>query len=93
MKRVLLLVCLIVSLAELDLERARVFLFSSLASLLLVVWSEWMGRREVQNAAPVGALTPGEGISSVACVLYSQDPQQHAGHIEGVEPNAVAKER
>lgn len=36
MRRVLLLVCLIVSLVELDWERQRIYLLSSAASLLLV---------------------------------------------------------
>ena len=46
LKRVLLLVCLIVSLVELDWERDRIYLLSSIASLLLVFYSELMRRRQ-----------------------------------------------
>lgn len=49
MKRVLLLVCLIVSLVELDWERDRVYLLSSIASLSLVLCAERMRRQKVQR--------------------------------------------
>ncbi len=42
MKRVLLLVCLIVSVVELDWERERIYLLSAVASLLLVLYGEVM---------------------------------------------------
>jgi hypothetical protein len=47
MKRVLLLVWLIVSLVELDWERYRIYLLSSIASLLFVLGSELKRRRRV----------------------------------------------
>lgn len=47
--RVMMLVCLIVSVVELDWERDRIYLLSSLASLVLVVWSERL-RRQKQKA-------------------------------------------
>lgn len=47
MKRVLLLVCLIVSLVQLDWERGRVYLLSSISFLLLIGWSELVRRRKV----------------------------------------------
>lgn len=49
MRRVLLFVCLIVSMVELDWERDRVYFLSSLASLLLVVWTELLRRRKAQE--------------------------------------------
>lgn len=51
MKRVLLLVCLIISVVELDWERDRIYLLSSIASVLFVLVSELMRRRKIQNAA------------------------------------------
>jgi len=77
MKRVLLLVCLIISLAELDLERARVYLLSSAVSLFLVVWSELVRRRQAQRAQPAEA-------------FRAPHRQDHAAHVERVEPNPVA---
>ena len=49
MRRVLLLVCLIVSVVELDWERERIYLLSSVASLLLVLYGELMRRPKVQR--------------------------------------------
>jgi len=46
MSRVFLLVCLIVSMVELDWERNRIYLLSLVASLLLVLYSELMRRRK-----------------------------------------------
>jgi hypothetical protein len=71
MKRVLSLVCLIVSLVELDWERYRMFLLSSIASLLFVLGSELTGRRRVQQIAPERAFKTGEGIPSEAYVVGS----------------------
>ena len=51
MKRVLLLVWLIVSLVELDWERYRIYLLSSIVSLLFVLSSELTWRRRVQQVA------------------------------------------
>ena len=63
MKRVALLVLLIVSLVELDWERARIYLFSSLASLVLVVWSELVRRRRGDRTIAAGALSTDESVS------------------------------
>jgi len=51
MKRVLLLVCLIVSVVEFDWERYRIYLLFSIASLALVLHSELMGRRSVRGTS------------------------------------------
>lgn len=51
MKRVLLLVFLIVSLVQLDWERDRIYLLSSFAALLLMLWTEWSRRRKVTRAS------------------------------------------
>jgi hypothetical protein len=81
MKRVLLLVLLIVSLVELDWERDRIYLLSSLASLVLVVWSELVRRRRTAEKAITGeALTTAEGVSPVACVAYTQHASHQADH-------------
>ena len=50
MKRVLLLVCLIVSLVQLDWERDRIYLMSSIAALFLVLWMELSRRRKLSRA-------------------------------------------
>jgi hypothetical protein len=57
MKRVLLLVLLIVSLVELDWERNRIYLLSSLASIALVVWSELVRRRTAERKLAGGIST------------------------------------
>ena len=62
MKRILLLVCLIVSLTELDLERERIFLISSLASLLLVLCTELVRRRKARRVAAERVFAQGEGV-------------------------------
>jgi hypothetical protein len=77
LKRVLLLVCLIVSLVELDWERYRIYLLSSIASLLFVLGSELTGgggsrtgryapANLVEKRADVlrGPLAQGNGISA-----------------------------
>jgi hypothetical protein len=87
MKRVLLLVCLIVSLVQLDWERDRVYLLSTIASLLLIVSSELMRRQKVQKAIAAGTLTSDEGVASVA---YSQRPCHRTDHCEGVERPTIA---
>jgi hypothetical protein len=50
MKRVPLLVFLIVSLVQLDWERDRIYLLSSFAALLLMLWMERSRRRKVTRA-------------------------------------------
>ena len=50
MKRVSLLVFLIVSLVQFDWERDRIYLLSSLAALLLVLWMELSRRRKLTRA-------------------------------------------
>jgi len=51
MKRVLLLIFLIVSLVQLDWERNRIYLWSSFAALLLMLWTELSRRRKVPRAS------------------------------------------
>jgi hypothetical protein len=86
MKRVLLLVLLIVSLVELDWERDRIYLLSSLASLVLVVWSELVRRRTTKETITRGALTTAEGVSPVACVAYTQRSPHQADHFDQSNP-------
>jgi hypothetical protein len=89
MKRVLLLVLLIVSLVELDWERDRIYLLSSLASLVLVVWSEVVRRRTAEKTITAEVLTTAEGVSHVACTAYTHRAPRQADHFEKVEPGAV----
>jgi len=50
MKRVLLLVFLMVSLVELDLERYRIYLFCSTAAVAGLLCNVLMSRRKARNA-------------------------------------------
>lgn len=68
MKRVLLLVFLFVSLVELDWERGRVYLLSSIASLFFIVWSERMSRRKAQ-LFPRPMQEPQDAVPRVRCLL------------------------
>jgi hypothetical protein len=52
MKRVLLLVFLMVSLVELDLERYRIYLFCSVAALASLSCNVFMNRRRKAQKAP-----------------------------------------
>lgn len=90
MKRVLLLVCLIVSLVELDWERDRIYLLSSTASLLLVLYSELMGRRKVQRVATARALKTGESDRSDSYVPDSLARDCRADNVEKVVPTSAA---
>jgi hypothetical protein len=90
MKRVLLLACLIVSLVELDWERYRIFLLSSIASFLFVLGSELTQRRRVQQVATERAFTTGEGAPSEAYVAGSRNADYQAEHFEKVEPIGAA---
>lgn len=64
MKRVLLLVCLIVSLVELDWERYRIYLLFSIASLSLVLHAEWVRCHRVQRETEVKAFQTCANLSS-----------------------------
>jgi len=86
MKRVMLLVLLIVSLVELDWERDRIYLLSSLASLLLVVCSERLHRRKVQKATTGGALTAEQVVSPETRLAYLPHPRNQTYVPEMVEP-------
>jgi hypothetical protein len=92
MRRVLLLVCLIVSVVELDWERDRIYLLSSIASLLLVLYSEQMRRRKVQREATQQAFKTTEGVSSVAYISDSLHPEYRADHIENRPTSAAIQE-
>jgi hypothetical protein len=85
MKRVLLLVCLFVSLVELDLERDRIFLMSLLASLLFVFWNELLHRRKAQQAGISGALSAEDAASSQACLPCLLHPDDKACQIDMIE--------
>jgi hypothetical protein len=90
MKRVLLLAWLIVSLVELDWERYRICLLSSIASLLFVLSSELTRRRRVQQVATERAFKTGEGASSEAQVASSPHNDCQANYFEKVEPTSAA---
>lgn len=76
MRRVVLLVCLIVSVVELDWERQRIYLLSSVASLLLVLYGELKTRHDV--------------VASEVHVPDSVPPDYWAGLIEnGLSRTAI----
>jgi hypothetical protein len=66
MKRVLLLVFLMVSLVELDLERYRIYLFCSTAALAGLLCNVLMSRRKAQNAPAARALENANGDSCLS---------------------------
>jgi hypothetical protein len=78
MRRVLLLVCLIVSVVELDWERKRIYLLSSVASLLLVLYGELMRRPKVQRPPTERAFKTAEGVPSEVYVAASPDTDNQA---------------
>jgi hypothetical protein len=88
MKRVLLLACLIVSLVELDWERYRIYLLSSIVSLLFVVGSELTRRPRVQRVATERAFKTGEGVPLDAYVVGSPNTDYQANYVEKVEPTS-----
>lgn len=93
MRRVLLLVCLIFSLVELDWERERIYLLSSVASLLLVLYGELKRRRKVQRVATEGVLkTRHDVVTSEAYVSDSAPPDDRAHHIENGPLSAAIQE-
>jgi len=84
MKRVSLLVFLMVSLIELELERYRLYLFCSTAALAALVCNILINRRGVQNARKTrafekskedsGCLSPEQGgVAHISCSLPSED--------------------
>jgi hypothetical protein len=78
MRRVLLLVCLIVSVVELDWERQRIYLLSSVGSLLLVLYGELMRCRTVQRVPTERAFKTAEGVSSEVNFAASLDTGNQA---------------
>jgi hypothetical protein len=64
MKRVLLLVILIVSLVELDLERYRIYMFFAIADFALLLCYPLMQRRSVRKAAAIQTVDSGTGVSA-----------------------------
>lgn len=66
MMRVLLLVCLIVSLVELDWERDGIFWMSSLASFLFILWTELLSRRKAQQLTTTAGVRKEDSVSSNA---------------------------
>jgi hypothetical protein len=81
--RVMMLVCLIVSVVELDWERDRIYLVSSLASLVLVVWSERLRRRKQKATAAVPTTT--QAGASEACLTYPSHPHDQTGQLEKID--------
>lgn len=81
--RVIMLVCLIVSVVELDWERDRIYWLSSVASLLLVVWSERLRHRKLKAA--VGLPTTKPAGSSDVCLTYLSRPNDQTDQLEKME--------
>lgn len=78
MRRVLLLVCLFVSVVELDWEREPIYWFSSTASLLLVLYGELMRRRKVQRVTSEGVSKTGQDfVAADACISDSPSAGDH----------------
>ena len=90
MKRILLLVCLIVSLVELDWKRYRIYLLSSIVSLLFVLGSELTRRRRVRRVATERAFKTGEDVPSEAYIAGSPNTDYQANYFEKVEPTSAA---
>ena len=88
MRRVLLLVCLIVSMVELDWERDRVYFLSSLASLLLVVWTELLRLRKAQTATTTEELRAEQMILPETRLLLP-NPHDRSPLLKMVEPPVV----
>lgn len=78
MRRVLLLVCLIVSVVELDWERQRIYLLSSAASLLLVLYGELMPRRKAQSVPTERGFKTAQDVRSEIYVAASPDTDNQA---------------
>jgi hypothetical protein len=88
MRRVLLLVCLIVSMVELDWERARVYFLSSVASLLLVVWSELLRLRKAQKTTTAEELRAEQMVLPEAHLVLA-NPRDHSPFLRMVEPPVI----
>jgi hypothetical protein len=71
MKRVLLLVCLIVSLVEVTVEHDRVYLLFSTAAIAGLVRIALTGRQHTQNASKVRALISVNHGGEGACACFS----------------------
>ena len=76
MKRVSLLVFLMVSLVELELERYRLYLFCSTAALAGLVCNMLMSRRRAQNAPKTRAFEKGKEDSG--CLSTEQSEVAYA---------------
>jgi hypothetical protein len=68
----------------------RIYLLSSIASLLFVLGSELTRRRRVQQVATERAFKTGEGGRSESYVAGSPNTDYQAGHFEKVEPTIAA---
>jgi uncharacterized protein (DUF58 family) len=78
MRRILLLVCLIVSVVELDWERQRIYLLSSAASLLLLLYGELMRRRKIQRVPTEREFKSAQGVPSEVYAAASPDTDNQA---------------
>ena len=88
-KRIMLLVFLIVSLVELNLEPCRLYLLCSIASLLLVFGNELKRHRKVQKGTTERVIKTQEGFSSETYVAYSLHLQRLKDRFEKVEPTSA----
>jgi len=93
MRRILLLVCLIVSVVELDWERQRIYLLSSAASLLLVLYGELMRRRKVQRVPTERGFKTAQDVRSGIYVAASPDTDNQAEVCSGRTTQADHPER
>lgn len=88
MRRVLLLVCLIVSTVELDWERQRIYLLSAVGSLLLVLYGELVRRRRLQGVATATGVTAGEAVSAKPIASGSRC-RDYEGDRVGYDPRSA----
>lgn len=88
-KRVLLFVLLIVSVVELDWERVRIYFFSSLASILLLLWTERSARRKLQKAPNRAVLPTKQRVSTETCLVRLPDHDVQTHFLEIVESDTT----
>lgn len=82
MRRVVLLVCLIVSLVQLNWERDRIYLLSSIASLLLVLYGELKRRHKAQRVAAETAFRRATVVPRETYVLELPRPGYRVDDVE-----------
>jgi hypothetical protein len=79
-----------VSLVELDWERERIYLLSSIASLLLVFHGELMRRRKVKTVPAARLFKAEDGLPWEAYIAGSPNADNRAGYLEKVKSTNAA---